>query len=198
MTISSADHFVAARAALGRRQAAVRAEHLGRQMHGPDVDDPGMVLAFAGPDTLPVTLHILYRDAGGRLSGRIITLRNVQGDANEIRVTAYCHMRGAVRTFLGSGAVEVTDLSTGEVHENSLAFFGAHPLLQSSDADFALKSPASLAVRQCRDELILLTFLAASDGEVDNDEVVAMVTHVLDAVPDEDVTEHDVRAGSAR
>jgi hypothetical protein len=193
MTILSADNFIVARAALGRRQAAVRAERLGRQIHGPDVDDPDMVIVFAAPDALPVALHMLYRDAGGRLSGRIITVRNVSAYGADFRVTAYCHMRSAVRTFLGSGAIEVTDLSTGEVHENGLAFFRTHPLLQSTDGNSASKSPASLAVRECRDELILLTFLAASDGEVDDDEVDAMVTHVLDAVADEDVTEHDVR-----
>lgn len=194
MSILSAEHFVAARAALGRRHAARRAERFGREVHGPDIDGGDMVVEFADPAAPPLALHLVYSDSRGQLSGRNITLRNLRAELDEVRVTAFCHMRRALRTFLGSRAVEVTDLATGEVHENGLAFFNTHPFLRGMRADdLASMSPVLLAIQECRDELILLSFLAASDGEVDDAELDAIVLHVLNAVPDEEVTEAEVR-----
>lgn len=189
------EHFVRARATLARRHAARQAHRYARPIHGPQIDPAEMIVDFADPPAPPLALHLVYSDASGRLSGRCVTLRKLKAEVGEVRVTAFCHMRDRLRTFLGSRAVEVTDLATGEVHEDGLEFFAAHPLLQGMTADdLAARSPALLAVQECRDELILLSVLAAADGELHEVELDAMVSHVLDAVPDEAVTEPEVRA----
>jgi len=189
------EDFVNARAVLARRNASRQAARFERKVHGPDLDASDMIQDFGDPTAPPLAIHMLYSDTHGNLSGRCVTLRSLQEQVADIRVTGYCHMRHALRTFLASRAVEVTDLATGEVHENGLAFFRSHPLLRHLTADaLAAMSPAMAAVQECRDEIILLSFLAASDGDFADSELDAIVTHVLDAVPEEEVTEHEVRA----
>jgi len=71
----------------------------------------------------------------------------------------------------------------------------SHSLLRHLTADTsAAMSPALAAVQEWRGEIIQLSFLAASDGDFADSELDAIVKHVLDAVPDEEVTEHEVRA----
>ena len=189
------EHFVHARAVLARRNAGRQAARFERQVHGPNADASDMVQDFPDPTVPPLAIHMVYSDTHGKLSGRCITLRTLQEQVADVRVTGYCHMRNALRTFLASRAVEVTDLATGEVHQDGLAFFRSHPLLRPLTADaLAIMSPALAAVQECRDEIILLSFLAASDGDFADSELDAIVTHVLNAVPDEGVTDHEVRA----
>jgi hypothetical protein len=83
-----------------------------------------------------------------------------------VRIGAYCHERRAFRTFLASHIVEATDLSTGEVHADALAFFEHHALLAglAPDARYSLET---MALQECRDEVTILCIVAAADGDVD-------------------------------
>jgi tellurite resistance protein len=45
-------------------------------------------------------------------------------------------------------------------------------------------SPILTAMQACRDEIILLSFVAASDGDFDEDEQDAIVAHVIDRACD--------------
>jgi hypothetical protein len=193
MTTLNLDHFVTAKAALRRRMTAARAERLGRPIRGAEFDDDGMLVETDDPPAAPMAFHILYSDASRQLSGRCVTLRNLLHEVADVRLTAYCHLRDRMRTFLASRVVEATDLSTGEVHEDALAFFRGHPMLRQITADqLADRSPELLAVQQCRDEIILLSFVGASDGEFDEAEQDEVVKHVMLSV-DEPLNEADVR-----
>lgn len=186
-------HFVAARAAFRRRLADARAIRLGRPIQGSEFDDDAMLVEADDPPAPPMAFHILYTDARQRVSGRCVTLRNLLHEVADIRLTAYCHMRQALRTFVASRVVEATDLSTGEVHEDGLGYFRSHPLLrQASASDIAERSSELLAVQACRDEIIILSFIGAADGDFQEDEQDEIVKHVLYSV-DEPLDEADVR-----
>jgi hypothetical protein len=174
------DHFVTARSAFRRRLVGVRAERLGRPVRGAEFDDDGMQVEVDDPPAPPMAFHILYQDTKLQLTGRCITLRTLLNEIAEIRLTAYCHMRSAPRMFLASRIAEATDLATGEVHDDALGFFRDHPLLRYMTADDAAsRSPELLAVQSCRDEIIILSFVGAADGEFDEDEQDEIIKHVM-------------------
>lgn len=174
------ENFIRARAALTGRAAEQRAERFGRPIAGAAFDEDFM--AGGAPDadgSAPIAFHVVYSDSKGALTGRCITVRGLREEIEEIRVSAVCHYRQALRCFLASRMVEVTDLATGEVHDDGLDFFRAHPLLRPVSADtLAGMSDELLALQETRDEVILLTMLSASDGMLHPDELDEIVKHV--------------------
>jgi hypothetical protein len=188
------DEFVVARSAMLRRLAAERSERFGRDQYGPDHDDPSMELEPVGDEVPPITLHLIYRDAKAALSGRRVTLHRLQEEPADIRASCYCHLRHTPRVFLASRIVEVVELCTGEIFEDGLVYFRQHPLLRRLTADhLASLSSLTLAMQECRDEVILLSFLAAADGEISECEEDHIVGHVLDRACDPDLSESEVR-----
>lgn len=173
------ENFVRARSALTARVAEARAERFGKAVGGAAFDDDSMMVIPEDPPADPVAFHMIYVDAKQDLSGRCITVRTLKGELDEVRVTAFCHFRRALRTFIASRIVELTDLATGEVHDDGLSYFQAHPYLRPVTADtLSGMSDETLALQECRDEIILLTFVGAADGLLDPDEVDEIVKHV--------------------
>lgn len=180
MSLLSLDHFITARAGLRRNLTQARAERLGRPIKGHEFDDHGMLVEVDDPPAPPMAFHIVYSDAKNALSGRCVTLRSLKHEVTDVRLTAYCYMRSAMRMFMASRVVEATDLATGEVHDDGLSFFREHPLLRMMTADEAgEKSAELLALQDCRDEIIILSFVGASDGDFDEDEQEQIVRHVM-------------------
>jgi hypothetical protein len=180
MTDLSLDHFVTARAGFRRRLTEQRAERLGRAIKGSEFDDHGMLVDVDDPPAPPMAFHLVYADAKQNLSGRCVTLNRLRHEVTDVRLTGYCYMRSAMRMFMASRVVEATDLATGEVHEDGLAFFRDHPLLRMMDASEAATMSAELmALQDCRDEIIILSFVGASDGDFDEDEQDQIVRHVM-------------------
>ena len=67
------------------------------------------------------TLQISYLDSSGDMSQRRISDTQAKGrDAIE----AFCHARGARRSFIVANIISATDLSTGEVIQNLWKAFG--------------------------------------------------------------------------
>lgn len=193
MTMLGTDHFVTARAGFRRRLAADRAERLGRAIKGHEFDDHGMLVEVDGPPAPPMAFHLVYSDSRNQLSGRCVTLQSIREELADLRLWAYCHMRLAMRGFIASRVVEATDLSTGEVHPDGLSFFRQHPMLRPVTADtLAGLSPEVLALQECRDEIIILSFVGAADGEFDEGEQEAIVRHVL-LRADEALNEGEIR-----
>jgi len=195
MTQLGLDHFVTARAGFRRRLTEQRAERLGRPITGHEFDDHGMHIDVEDPPTPPVAFHLIYSDAKSQLSGRCLTLWNAREEVADVRLTGLCHMRGLRRVFMASRIVEVTDLATGEVHDDALGFFRSHPLVRPITAErLADMSPELLALQECRDEIIVLSFVGAADGNFDDDEQDVIVRHVMDRA-DELLDEAVVRRG---
>lgn len=188
------DHFVVARAALCRRVAQARAERLGRPIHGPEFDDESMAANDDDASDIPMVFHLIYRDAKGDLSGRCVTVRRLVHELADVRLMTFCHVRLRPRMFLASRIVELTDLATGELDEDGLGYFRRHPLLRQATADdVSVLGSEVLAIQACRDEITVLTFVAASDGYLVPEEHDEIVKHVLNRFPDEEVTEAGVR-----
>jgi hypothetical protein len=194
MTMLTAENFLMARTEMGRRLVARRAERFDRPIHGEQDDAFEMMLEVDDPEVPPIAFHLIYQDAQNNLSGRCFTLRRLRRDWNEIRLSGICHLRSALRTFLASRVGEVTDLATGEVAEDGMEYFGHHPMLEGLSSDPATPlSPSIMAVQDCRDEIIILSFLAAADEDFSEAEEDQIVTHVLDRACDPDVGESEVR-----
>lgn len=193
--MSTLIHFVQARAVLGRLKADQVALRYGRTISPADAEESDDVGDVEGVETPPLAFHIVYVSASGVQTSRCITVERIQDEIGEIRVVAHCHTRDRRRDFLASRILEVTDLGTGEVHDDALIYFAGHPMLGIRRPEQAARRTAgSLAVQECRDEVILLSFVAASDGLFDPNEMDAVVLHVMNRVPDPDVEERHVRA----
>lgn len=196
MTTLNLDHFINARAAMCRQVQAVRAQRFGREIKGPQFDDELMSSspAIEDPPAPPVAFHLIYRDVKGDYSGRVVTLRNLRHEMDEIRLTAFCHWRSAIRHFMASRVVEATDLATGEIYDDGMEYFLRHPLLEGLSTDrLANMSLETLALQECRDEIIILSFVAAADGDFDIGESDEIVRHVMNRVPEEGLRESEVR-----
>lgn len=182
--------FVGAKASRSRARVADRVALL---RGAPLISEADPVEMLAESDVEaeapPIALHIAYRAGSGEVSRRPITVRKVVRVGDEIRVYGFCHVRRAVRCFLASRIGEVIDLGTGEVHEQALAYFASHPLMEVTPP----RSAGAEAVLQCRHELVVLMFVAACDSSVVEEEVDQVVLHVMNAVPDPDVEEDEVR-----
>ena len=194
--MSILDHFVQARSVLARATATSHAIALGRPISDVDTEDEETAEGGTGVETPPLVFHIIYQSAKGEQTARCITLQRIQQEIGEVRVVATCHTRNLRRDFLASRILQVTDLTTGEIHDDALTYFSHHPMLGMIRAEqLARRTAGSLAVQECRDEIVLLSFVAASDGLFHEDEMDAIVLHVMDRVPDPDVEERHVRAG---
>jgi hypothetical protein len=185
--------FVRARAAVAGAAAIANAIRLGRPLSVPEVDPDQVVIDFDDAEhTPPVTFHVVYRNSHGVQSGRVITIRSIRREFNDVRIGAYCHERRAFRTFLASHIVEATDLSTGEVHADALAFFEQHALLGGLAPDAPL-SLETMALQECRDEVTILCVVAAADGHVAEAERDVIIRHVMDRCPDEGMQEGEIQ-----
>lgn len=192
MTLLNVEHFVRARSAFLRDVTDRRAERFGREIRGPKFDHEAMILDHVeDPPAPPIAFHLVYSDTKGDLSGRVITLRSAKREVDEIRLGAFCHFRRAFRMFLASRVVEATDLATGEIAEDGLSYFSTHPLLSDGLRDSNL-SLETLAMQECRDEVILLSFVAAADEDFDDNERDEIVKHVMNRCAD-DMSEAEIR-----
>lgn len=183
---ATVETFIAARAAAGRARAMTQAISLHRRIEDDAADDAGMVAGgSAVMDAPPLSFHLRYRDARQQVSGRCITLRGLSQDDQDIKILALCHLRGALRTFVASRIVEITDLTTGEIHVDGAGFFRQHPLLRAqAPKDAVPPTPEMRAIEACRDEIVILSFVAAADGDVAASERDEILKHVLLSVDD--------------
>lgn len=195
MEDASLTAFLAARDELCSRIVAHRQRRFQREVNGDDfVDDPSMLYSTIGDadlaamDAPPLIFHLIYRDANGALTGRGFKLQKVFAESKDFGVRGICYLRHAPRLFKASRIVEITDLGTGEIFENGIEYFSQHPLLEKETAPWQV-SPEEKAFQHFIDEIIVLTILAASDGdihELEIDEIVKMVGFGWDEPLNED------------
>lgn len=172
----SIDALITARDQLCARIVESRSLRFGRSVHGMEFNDEGSMIADEGEDgddTPPIVFHLIYEDTKLNLTGRGFKLRKLIKKGNDITVGGICFLRHAYRHFLASRIVEVTDLNTGEVSENGIDFFRNHPLL--TDSEYEYKSEEEKVFIHFRDEIIILTFVSATDGEIHNKEIDELV-----------------------
>jgi len=173
------DHFVAVKAALGTQAAAARFLDVGGKRSAAQAEDSvEMADADEAADTAPIVFHLVYEDAAGNVSQRIVTVRKVEASRSGDTLLCFCHLRRRARRFALDRVLEVFDVSTGEVHADPKAFFLCHPLLAVAE------SHEDRAFRLCADDLTILTVVGAADGRFDPDEQDQLLVHVFDRYED--------------
>jgi hypothetical protein len=169
------DHFVAVKAALGMQAAAVRFLDVGGRTSTAIAEDSAeMADAEQVADSVPIVFHLVYEDADGNVSQRIVTVRKVEASRAGHTLLCFCHLRKRARRFALERVLEVFDVSTGEVHANPKNFFLSHPLLAQAETH------EDRAFRLCADDLTILTVVGAADGRFDPDEQDQLLIHVFD------------------
>lgn len=171
------EDFVAGRAEQHRATARRRAQSFGRPV---DLDDAGpdeLEALAGGQDAPPLVYHLLYRDLEGRVTGRCVTFHRCSSEGGDLRIYAYCHLRKAPRMFRASRITEITDLTTGEIHDDPRGFLATHPVLATAGN---LACDEQLAIKRCRPELVILTVVGSADGHFHEDEQTEVVKHVFD------------------
>lgn len=189
--------FMAARDALCERIVAARSEKFGRPIKGISIfDDANMINADLGlDDAPPLIFHLIYKDSKGDLTGRGFKLMRLGESNHNLKIGGICYLRHAYRNFFASSILELTDLATGEVFEDGQRFFLSHPFLSGPYT----RSPSQeeIALKAMRDELTVLTFVSASDGELHGleiDEMVKFVCKNWDGPLNEDVVAARIKA----
>lgn len=176
----------------GRPEPRVR-PIFGRRMYAPESDD-------AEPDTSErvaadiegLTIGILYRDASGRVSDRVIRCRTLRHSAGGYYLDAECTLRQAARTFRLDRIEEVIDYTTGEAIVDVRGFFANYIELEvdeSGERDQPGREtrrpnvwlePTSANPRVAaafRDGARVLLFIALSDGELHDAEHAFIINY---------------------
>ena len=108
---------------------------------------------------------IIYLDSGSDESVRRITCRRLSSKGPVIYLQAYCHERGALRTFRMDRIACVTCGETGEVFDNPAQFFSEFKCEDDGGAAVGWGLGVQLAC-DLRASLNVLAFLARADGRV--------------------------------
>lgn len=188
MSWVSLDHFVTVKAALGLEAAASRFLTIGGKTSVADFDDSAdMAGATDVAETAPIVFHLVYEDAAGNVSQRIVTVRKIEPGRSGPLLLCFCHLRNRARRFALDRVIEVFDVSTGEIHGDPKAFFLQHPLLAVAETH------EDRAFRLCADDLTILTVVGAADGRFDPDEQDLLLVHVFDRYGDGALEESRLR-----
>lgn len=129
-----------------------------------------------------VNVAIDYRDADGNRTRRPITIQEVSsGDGNPV-INAFCHMRGAIRTFR-LDRIEAFITQDGEVVAPAVYLLDAFniDLGAFTQVDLDEASDPLLSVRKARDALrpmlSLLILMAKSDGQFHKQEMEVILNY---------------------
>jgi len=156
---------------------------------------PGVVFAeedgsdadFEVEDVEPfsMAMDIEYRKSINETVLRRIKLIKVIEKNDDVNISCWCFLRESYRTFKLSKIVSVIDIGSGEVFDDARTYFVECGILNPM-------SDEAKAVRQCFNELIVLSFLGACDGAFLPCEQEAILHHVLERY-DAPLNEDDIR-----
>ena len=119
-----------------------------------------------------IRIGIVYSDAAGRQSDRIVRVRRIYESQDTAYMNAHCELRDALRTFRLDRILEVIDYRTGEIHDDVEQFFA--PLIgftQSQSPTIPCKPSATeQVISACTDGLCVLLYFADANGELKKSE----------------------------
>jgi len=108
---------------------------------------------------------VTYRDSKGAESVRRITCRKLSRNGTVMYLQAYCHERGALRTFRLDRLTEAVCGVTGEIFAPASVFFKRYGVADHGGAAVGFGLGVQLAA-DLRAGLNVLAFLARVDGRV--------------------------------
>lgn len=89
MSWVSLDHFVTVKAALATQAAATRFLNVGGKASAADAEDSVEMAGAADmAETAPIVFHLVYEDAAGNVSQRIVTVRKIETGRSGPRLRA--------------------------------------------------------------------------------------------------------------
>lgn len=135
-------------------------------------DDDGQIPYGDGP-IVRSSLHLFisYRGGSGVLSERKIVCEALRGcGESDVAVTAWCEGSRARRTFLCSRILECVDTASGEMIDPPdrliRAEFERDPAVQAKRGRRAVEQAALLAAQAEQDALLVLAYVARSEGRM--------------------------------
>lgn len=174
MPMISLMDFATVRSALGQRVADAKFLAKGRRNAAGHDDGDAMLETDETVEVAPSVFHLTYEDRGGYISERVVTIRRIERRTGGFYLHGLCHLRKEPRCFAAERVLEGFDVTTGEVFDDPPRFFADHPIFTDP------RDPETTALRNCRNEINLLTVVGASDGLFDPDEQDALLVHVFD------------------
>lgn len=150
---------------LRNRFAAEVSAAPGRTVRGPDhdVEEGGEEPTSAVVDLVGLTVHLVYRDAAGQESERVVQCLRARLGNGVVYLEGRCQLRRAPRCFRGDRIVHVVDLATGEVL-SAVDFFTDIGLYDGRTGEEAF-------LEHVRHGLTVLMAIARADGHVHADEL---------------------------
>ena len=116
---------------------------------------------FYGASLVPAKgrYHITYTDQSGLDTERDIDIKRVYSSGGEYAMAAFCHLRGAHRTFIDNRVKSATDLDTGEI----VASVANHAIAQFKDTG---EGRAIAAIDREWMAAAILSFVCRADGRM--------------------------------
>lgn len=155
-----------------------------------DAYEGGFLDNAADPVAVDARVQIVYRDAAGTTSRRVIRVCDFDRANANGYLNAFCEMRGAHRTFRLDRVQRAVDVSTGEVlaslHQHLLDLYNASPmrsLERFADAHglqldvLMYVARADGAFRKAEKEIVLrFARERISDARLTDDEILKLLT----------------------
>ena len=122
-------------------------------------------------------LFIKYKDSKGQISERRISIKAVMQQSKGPVVRAFCFERKAVRAFKVDRIVELHDLGTGEVFDDTDDIYAALGFKTISEN---LGTREDRILFKYKDEITTLAFLARCDGDFSIEEEDVILDYLKD------------------
>lgn len=108
------------------RRSPPRADHAPASDDDEPLDRPGwdasVEYAPSTPRPIDARLKLIYRDASGTTTERIVQAKECDITDPAGYLIGYCELRNEIRTFRLDRIIRATDMATGEIIDNLLAF----------------------------------------------------------------------------
>jgi len=160
-----------------------------------DDDLPRNMNAEPDPRVSGIRIGIVYEDAVGAKSKRVIRLKRVDGGVWHAWVTAYCELRKEERTFILERMLEIYDPASGEVLQSPSEYFA--PILEENDAAAIEKDEkrrfgrAWGLIDALRHELQILVLVARADGRFARAEQELLIKYASERARDLNISVND-------
>lgn len=135
--------------------------------------------------------HIIYTDQRGLTTERDIDIKRIYDDNGQFAMDAFCHLRGAHRSFIEDRIQSAVDLDSGEVVDS----VAAHAIAQYNDTG---EGKVMSAIGKEWMAIQLLAFVCRADGRMLKTERAVVADYLKrrcpDLTQDEEVLDNAIKA----
>jgi hypothetical protein len=156
---------------------------------GGSAEDDSVEAIIDEPEPFAIAFDMTYAGSGGTTRRRV-RLNTIKDVGTDINFSAWCYVRENYRTFKLSKVIEIYDIATGDTYLRPRDYFEELGIL-------ATLTEEAKAISECFNELTVLAFLGACDGQFlpeEKDELVKHVCLKADIALDQDAVRRRVTA----